>query len=115
SPYDTYAYYAQAAQQYYAANAQQPQQHTAQGQATAPAEATAAAQAQQSEAERYALYAEYLNAQRPGSNAAASLPHSSGQPAQPAAATGIPSSGPTESVRPRNGPGAGSAGQSWPS
>lgn len=114
-PYDAYAYYAQAAQQYYAANAQQVQQHAVQGQGTAPAEATAAAQAQQSEAERYALYAEYLNAQRPGPNPAVSSPHSHSQPAQPAAGTGIPTSGPTESIRPRSDPGAGSAGQSWPS
>jgi hypothetical protein len=104
TPYDAYTYYAQAAQQYYAANNQQLQQQPVRVSGTAQAEAAATAQAQQSAAERYALYAEYLSPQQSGPNPAASSRQSSArtQTAQPAAGTGIPTSGPAESIRPGN-------------
>jgi Family of unknown function (DUF5336) len=118
--YDAYAYYAQPAQQYYAANTE-PLQHPIQGQATAqaeaaaPAQAQAPAQAEQSAAERDALYAEYLNTQYAYPNPPASSPGGLTETAQPASGTGLPSTGPTESIRPRNDPPAGSATQSSPS
>jgi Family of unknown function (DUF5336) len=62
SIYDNYAYYAQAAQQFYAAHDQQPQSQALQASETAQAQAVGLAQAQQFAAERYAQYAEYLTA-----------------------------------------------------
>jgi hypothetical protein len=115
APYDAYADYAQAAQQYYAANNQQLQQQQQQpvrARGTAQSQAAASAQAQQSEAERYALYAEYLSAQQSGPNPAASSSQSGGgrtQTARPAA--GTPTSGPVESIRPGNDPATGSPTQ----
>jgi hypothetical protein len=110
--YDAYAYYAQPAQQYYAPNTEPLQQQPIQGQATAQAEAVAPAQAQQSEAERDALYAEYLNTQYAYPNPPAS---SSGGLTETPSGTGLPTTSPTESIRPRNEPPAGSASQSSPS
>jgi hypothetical protein len=110
--YDAYAYYAQAAQQYYAANAQQLQQQPVHGQATAQAEATAPAQAQQSTADRYALYAEYLDGQRAQLDPRASSSSRLTQTAHPGAAAGAPTSGPANSVRPGYDPAAGSSTQS---
>lgn len=114
-PYAAYSYYAQAAQQYNTANAQPLQQ--VQGQATANAEAAAAAQAQQSAAERYSLYEEYVNAPPARPSPPASSPRTPGrtQTAQPASGTGIPTSGPTESIQLGNDPAAGSAGRSFSS
>ena len=114
-PYDAYAYYAQAAQQYYAPNDQQLQEQPVQVSGTAQAEAAATAQAEHSAAERRALYAEYLSAQQTGPNPAAPSPQSGGrtQTAQPAAGTGIPTSDPAESIRPRNDPASGSPTQSF--
>jgi hypothetical protein len=115
APYDAYAYYAQAAQQYYAANDQQrQQQQPVRARGTAQAEAATSAQAQQTAAERHALYAEYLSAQQSGPNLAASSPQSGRhtQTAQPAAGTSIPTSGPAESIRPGNDPATGSPTQS---
>jgi uncharacterized protein DUF5336 len=114
SAYDAYAYYAQATQQYYASNTQHLQQQPVQGQATAQAEAAATAQPQQSTADRYGLYAKYLDAQS-SRNPAASSPSGRTQTAQPAAGTGMPTNGPTNRVRPRNDPPTGSTSQSWPS
>jgi Family of unknown function (DUF5336) len=97
---NAYAYYGQAAQQYYAANNQQPQQQQpAQGQATARAEATA--QAQESAAQRYALYSEYLGAQQSRPNRPASSPQASGRTRtfQPASGAGMPRTGATESIQ----------------
>lgn len=110
--YDAYAYYAQAAQQYYAANNQQ--QQPAQAHGMAEAKAAAPAPAQQSVAERDALYTEYLNTQRPGPNPTALSAQSGGrtQTAPPAAGTSRPASGPTESIRPRTDPATGPPTQS---
>ena len=114
SPSSAYAYYDQAAQQYYAAYNQQPQQQPAQSQATAQAAGAATAQAQQSAAERYALYAEYLSAQQSGPNRAASSPQPNGrtQTVRPASGTGMPTTGAAESIRPGNDPATGSSAQS---
>lgn len=120
SAYDAYAYYAQAAQQYYANNQQLPRQ-SAQAQATAQAhvaapapevaapapEVAAPARPQQSDAERYALYEEYLSPQQPGPNPAAP------PAAQPASGPGMPKTGPAESIRPGNDPATGSHRQSF--
>jgi Family of unknown function (DUF5336) len=116
TPYDAYAYYAQAAQQYYAANAQQPQHQPVQAQATASAASAAPAQAQQSTAERDALYAEYLSAPQPGANRRAPSPHSGGrrQTAQPVPGTGVPATGWADSVRPGDDAATGSPNQSSP-
>jgi Family of unknown function (DUF5336) len=113
APYDAYAYYAQAAQQYYAASNQQLQQPV-QAQGTAQAEAAASAQAQQSAAERYALYTDYLTAQQSSPNRAASS-QSGGrrQTAKPAAGTGIPTSGQAESLLPGTDPTTGPPTQSF--
>jgi hypothetical protein len=119
APYDAYAYYAQAAQQYYAANNQQLQQPV-QAQGRAQTDAAAPAQAQQSAAERQALYTEYLSAQQSGPHPVASSPQSGGrtQTAQPAAGAGLPTSsignfgGPAESIRPGNDPATGPPTQS---
>lgn len=112
-PYDAYVYYAQAAQQYYAASNQQLQQ-PGQAQGTARAQAAASAQAQQSAAERYALYADYLTAEQSSSSPATS-PRSGErtQTAQPAAGTGIPTSGPAEGLLPGTEPTKGSPTQSF--
>jgi Family of unknown function (DUF5336) len=112
-PYDAYGYYARAAQQYYAASSQQLQQPV-QAQGTAQAQAAASAQAQQSAAERYALYADYLTAQQSSSNPATS-PRSGGrtQTAQPAAGTGIPTSGQAEGLLPGTDPTKGPPTQSF--
>ena len=116
SPYPGYGYYAQAPQQYYAANPQQSHQQPAQAQATAHA-AAVASHAQQSTAERDALYAEYVKPQQPGANpAASSSPHSGGlgQPAPPASSAGMPTTGAADSIRPDSGTTAGgSAAQSF--
>jgi hypothetical protein len=111
---EAYAYYGQAAQQYHAANHQQRQQQPAQSQATAQGEVAARAPAQQSDAERYALYAEYLSAQQSSPKPAASSPQPSGrtQTAQPAFGTDIPRTSPAESIRPDNAPATGSSAQS---
>ena len=95
---EAYAQYAQAAQQYYAANDQQ----WVQAQGTAQAESAATAQAQQSAAARDALYAEYFSAQQAGPNAVASSPQSGQrtQTAQPAASADIPTSRWAGSIRP---------------
>ena len=113
SAYDTYAYYAQAAQQYYAANDQQLQQQPARSQATAQAQAAAPAQTQQSDAERYALYEEYLRTQQSGPRPAASStqPVERTRTAQPASGIGIPRTGPAD-IRPSNDPATGSPTQS---
>jgi hypothetical protein len=111
--YDAYAYYAQAAQQYYAASNQQLQpQQRAQAQETAHAKAAAPAQEQQSTAEHYALYTEYLDAQHAQPNPSASPSGGRTQAAGPAAGTRMPASGPTESSRLRGESGPGTAGQS---
>lgn len=104
--YDAYAHYAQAAQQYYTANNQQLHRQPAQSQATAQAEGVAGARGQDSDAERYALYAEYLSSQQSGSKPAASSAQPSGQSqtARPAYGTGLPRTGAAESIRPSNDP-----------
>ncbi len=117
NPYEeAYAYYAHAAQQYYAANDQRGQREQVQAHATAQAESAASAQAQRSEADRYALYAEYLAAQQPGPNPAAARaqPVRPGQTPQPAAGAGIPAGEPAESLRVRDDPATGSPTQSFP-
>jgi hypothetical protein len=98
---DAYGYYGQAAQQYYTANSQQPQQQPAQSQATAQAESVATAQAQESAAQRYALYSEYLGAQQSRPNRPASSPQASGRTRtfQPASGPGMPRTGATESIQ----------------
>ena len=103
---DAYAYYTQSAQHYYAANNQQPQQQPGEVSATASAEAAATAQAKQSAAERNALYAEYFSPQQSDPNPVAPPRHSSAQTqtAQPAAATGMPTSDQAQSTRPGNDP-----------
>jgi hypothetical protein len=105
APYQTYDYYAQAAQQYYAANTQPPHHQPAQAQATARATAATPAHAQQSTAERDALYAEYLKPQQPGTNPGASPQHSGGlgHPTGSASGTGLPRTGSVEGIRPENG------------
>lgn len=112
APYDAYAYYDQPAQQYSAAYAQPVQE--VQGQATAQAGTVAAEHAQQSAADRYALYTEYVNAAESRPNPPASSPQSSGpsQGARPASSTGIPASGVTESIQLGNDPPTGPAGRS---
>jgi hypothetical protein len=113
--YDAYAYYAQAARQYYAAaNAQQPEQQRAQAQATTQTGAAAPARAQPSAAERYALYEEYLG-QPAHPHPAASSPQQGGQTARPAAGRGIPTGGQTEGIRTGNDPTSGPTSQSRPS
>jgi uncharacterized protein DUF5336 len=114
APSDAYAYYAQAAQQYYAANNQQPQQQPVQAHGTAQAAAADPAAAQQSEAERYALYTEYLKAQQSRSNPAASSTPAGRrtQTAQPAAGTGLPTGGPAEGIGSGTDPATGSPTQS---
>jgi Family of unknown function (DUF5336) len=114
--YDAYAYYAQAARQYYATNAQQPEPQRAQAQATTQTGAAAPARAQQSAAERYALYEEYLGTQSAHPNPAAFPPQPGGrtQTTQPAAGSGVPTSGPPEGIQPRTDPQTGLTSQSWP-
>jgi hypothetical protein len=106
APYDAYAYYAQAAQQYYAVNNQRLQAPAVQtSRSTQAAEATPA-QTQQSAAERYALYTEYLAAQQSDQNRTASSSQAGGltQAAQPASGTGLPTTGPAEWTQPNNDP-----------
>jgi hypothetical protein len=112
--YNAYAYYAQAAQQYYAADSQQQQRQQVQAHAMAQAKVSAPESTQQSAAERYALYTEYLSESDP--NPAALSPQSGGRPppAQPAAGSGTAYSGPAERVRQGNDPAAGSSTQSRP-
>lgn len=104
--YNPYAYYAQAAQQYYAAGNQQPQQQAGQAMGTARAHAAAPAQAQRSAAERDALYEEYVSVDQPGPNRFASSPRPGGpaQTARPAPGSGLPDTGPAETTRPGYGP-----------
>jgi hypothetical protein len=102
APYDdAYSYYAQAAQQYYAANNQRLQQQPAQAHGTAHTQAAAPAPAQQSTAERDALYNEYLSAQQSSPNRAAASPQSSGrtQAAQPAAGPGLLTGGSADGIQ----------------
>lgn len=116
NPYQSYAYYAQAAQQYYAAQNQPPPQEPVQAQGTAHAEASAAAQARQSATEQHALYAEYLNTQQPDARriATSSQAGERTQAPQSAPATWMPTTGPTEHIRPSSDPAAGSPTQSFP-
>jgi hypothetical protein len=109
TPYPTYGYYAQSAQQYYAANTQQPHRQPAQTQATAQAAAVAPAHTQRSTAERDALYAEYLKPQQPGPNPVPSSLHSGRgrHPAHPASGTGMPATGPADRIQPENGTASG--------
>jgi len=113
APYDAYTYYDQPAQQSSATHTH-PVQQTVQGQATAQAATTAPEYVQQSAADRYALYTEYVNDAQSPPTPPASSPQSSGptQAAQPAASTGIPASGVTESIQLGNDPPTGSAGRS---
>jgi hypothetical protein len=110
---DAYAYYGQSAQQYYAADNQQLQQQPAHSQATAHGEAVATAHAQESAAQRYALYAEYLSAQQPGPTRAASTPQTNGrtQAVQPTSGFGMPRTGAAESIRLRGDSATGSAAE----
>jgi hypothetical protein len=114
APYDAYTYYAQVAQQYYAANNQWLQAPAVQTSASAQAEAASPAQTQQSAAERYALYTEYLAAQQSDPNPTASSSQAGGltQTAQPASGTGLPTTGPAEWSQLRNDPAMGSPTQS---
>lgn len=113
--YDVYAYYAQAARQYYATNPPAPQQPV-QGQATAQADVAARVRAQQSAAERDALYTEYVSAQEPGPNPAKVSPHPGGRPqtSQPVTGSGTTTSGTAERGRPGNDPAVGTPTQSPP-
>jgi hypothetical protein len=114
APSDMYAYYAQAAQHYYAANPQSVHNEPVQTPATAQAES--AAYAQHSAAQRYALYAEYVDAQRTQPNPPAASRQSGERTptGQPAAAAGIPASGATESIARGNDSAAESTGRSSP-
>ncbi len=107
--YDPYAYYAQAAQQYYAANTAPPHQHPVATSARAQADAAALAQAEQSEAERYALYAEYVSVPHPGSEPVASARAGRAAPAAQAAAGS--GGGPVQDIRSSNDAVPGSATQ----
>jgi hypothetical protein len=101
APYDTYAYYAQIAQQYYATtNQQPPHQQPVHGHATAHATAASSAQTQQPGAESYALYTQYLDAHQPAANAAAPPAGTPAHAAQSSVDTGMPATGPTEMIRP---------------
>ncbi|WP_139333520.1 DUF5336 domain-containing protein [Mycobacterium sp. SP-6446] len=115
NPYDSYAYYAHAAQQYYAAQNQPPPQQPVQAQGTAHAEAAASAQAGQSATEQHALYAEYLSAQQPGAHRIAASPQAGKrtQTLQSAGGAGMPMTSPTESIRPSDDPATGSPTQSF--
>jgi hypothetical protein len=98
APYDPYAYYAQVAQQYYAASTQY-QQDTVSAQGNAQAQSAASVSAAGSAARRDALYAEYVGGQQPGATRATSSPRA-GQLAQPTPGSGLPATGPAEGVRP---------------
>lgn len=120
APYDPYSYYAHAARQYYATQNQQPQQRPVQvdgkAQAEAAATADAAAQApQQSAAEGYALYAEYLSAEQPGVGLTARSAAAGGRmrTGQPASGSGMLRTGPVENTRLGNEPAAESPTQSF--
>jgi hypothetical protein len=119
SQYAAYVYYAQAAQQYYAASAYEHEGQQVQAQATAQAEAAAAAHArpaapprpaEQAEAQRDALYAEYLAAPEFNRSSAHLSPQSGRHlsSGQPAAGSEVASARPGQYIRPKDDPATGS-------